>query len=181
MNLDVPDSLQVVVERIVSTSSSHGERLASLAEQIHALGVREVPPRSNDGPWIRRFLRGDAFLPWCAAFLLWCLMVLAAPLPSIGYWRGRSVDAWWRSAKKDGTAFGHWIRPRRGDLLFWRRRGKSDAGRGRHIDVIVDVRHEDGRTRLTVIGGNVNDRVSKYGVWHGDSAILGYGRVGAER
>lgn len=163
--------------KILRTAAPPGERLAVLAERLYMMGIAEEPIGSNDGPWVRFFMRGDRGLAWCAGFVLTLMLLIHAPMPSAGYWRGRSVSALMRASKRDGTFMGPAVIPQRGDLVFWKGRAGSDAGRGMHVDIVLKVVIVGDTVRLHVIGGNVSHVVKQRVIRHRDPRIAGYHRV----
>lgn len=91
----------------------------TLAVAAHFVGVKEHPPKSNDGPEVSGFLKAvglPAGYPWCAAFV-WCAVAKAAaaageenPLPRTGgvgtLWA--MVDSKWKTHEpKRGCIFIH--------------------------------------------------------------------------
>ena len=139
-------------------------------------GLSPETEGENRGPWLRSVLRGGDGLPWCADAVMSAIDAVGAPrLPAFKagahrYWHNRSVKNMELATKRGGLWFGHSIMPRRGDLIFWDRRGR------RHVDVVM---HADATNRkLVCLGGNVADRVAETVVRLGNPTITGFARIG---
>ena len=129
------------------------ERLVQLAAyHCDVLGVHEEPKGSNDGPWVRKYLRaaGIGFpAPWCAAFVTYLLKQCGyKDFPN----RPASVLMWsrWVEAKEKNVA-----EPKRGDLIYF-----LNANGTGHIGIVLE-RRADGTCRT--IEANTNDEGSREG------------------
>ena len=142
--------------------------LAKMQEFL-ALGIREFGHVPNDGPPSVLFMRGDK-LPWCAGLVLTCLEF--AGVKNLQYWTSRNVQAFEDHSK----ATDHWFEPNQhpcpGDVIFFRERGLSDAGTGRHCGMVE--RMELGE--IHTIEGNVGDKMARMRYSLTDSRITGYAR-----
>jgi hypothetical protein len=122
-----------------------------------AAGVVEDPLGSNKGiPWTRYALPGEDPLAWCARFVRWCFIEAGHPLPGNRYMIG-NVERMQRELDDRGAILPARMEPQPGDLAFWLDRGASDAGSGRHVDLVVAA----GALTMTVVGGNVSHRVKR--------------------
>ena len=150
---------------------------------IKEIGVKEATGK-NDGIPAQRYSRGDA-LPWCASFLLYCFDFADEDLaiwdtgkgPGIGpksdFWKLRSVEAMEEYMKERGCWFGWNITPRRNDVIFFATRGRSDAGAGRHVGIVEQVKG----AWVYTIEGNVGNKVSRQKHKLSSNRITGYARV----
>jgi hypothetical protein len=136
------------------------------------VGVREDPPRSNDGEPMRRYaLPGERPAAWCARFVRAGFSAIGHPLPG-NQWLIPSVVELQRALGDLGAfipieaarAFiadgvgAPAARPRPGDLVFLGPDGLSDIGRrGHHVGVVE--RFEDGV--ICSIDGNWSDAVTR--------------------
>lgn len=120
------------------------------------VGVAEATGH-NDGVPAERYMAGER-LPWCAAFVLWCLREAGYPAP-VNQWMARNVH-FFEVAMKDK---GYWedprMTPRPGDIFFLAGRDGSDSGPGRHMGFVEAVDLERGIIRT--IEGNLNNRVAR--------------------
>lgn len=95
------------------------KHMVAVAMEEHARGAREIPPGSNRGPDVDRYLRGvrgdGVYLltlhgsrgaPWCARFALWCLETACARLncapPTVGAGDLASTWKWREWAERHG-------------------------------------------------------------------------------
>lgn len=92
-------------------------RLKALDIAIKFIGVRENPPNSNWGFWVKKFLAASGIsfpAPWCAAFVCYCYEVAGYALTfpnraSVGFF-----EAWLK--KND---FAPIARPLKGDIVCY--------------------------------------------------------------
>lgn len=123
------------------------------------VGVKEVPPSSNRGPEVDRWIRGvglnpEGAYPWCAAFIHGCFHEAAAalkipnPCPRTG-----SALGMWLKAKPSQRVAAKVARP---GMVF-----VLDLGHGTgHVGFVEAV---SART-ITTIEGNTNDGGSREGI-----------------
>ena len=143
---------------------------------ITQLCIREATGQ-NDGIPAERYNRGER-TAWCASFVLWCFEQAGRPIhrSESEWWQMRSVAFLGERLKERGL----WLRssalPQRNDLVFLAHRGRSDAGRGRHVGIVESVPLA-GSGRVTSIDGNWGDAVSRVVRVASDPEITGYGRV----
>lgn len=137
------------------------------------LGIKEETGH-NDGIPADRYMRGDE-LAWCAGFVLWCYDESDDPdipeAPS-DYWKLRNVDTMEKDLKRRGLWIGPSVIPAPNDLIFYRNRGSSDSGSGRHVGIVERV---SGGIAYT-IEGNLGDEVRRSSEELDSDRITGYGR-----
>ena len=132
------------------------------------LGVREATGH-NDGTPAERYLDGEAGLPWCAAFVLWCFRKGCCEIPG-NRWKLRAVRELYR-ALRDAGAFV--TDPAPGDIVFFNARLGSDAGTtGWHVG-IVETAMKDA---IGTIEGNAGDAVRRCNHSRANPRIVGYAR-----
>lgn len=145
---------------------SFSERFADIATS--QLGVKEVA--GNKGlPFERYGIRGEDPLPWCARFVRWCLEMAGYKIPwnryemaSVAYLEKQFIDRGWVVTE-----------PARGDIVFFKSRGKSDRGPGRHIGIVVKVWD----TGFQTVEGNLGDKVAKMSYKHSTKNVSCFGRI----
>lgn len=121
-----------------------------IAERYLAAGAKEATGK-NDGPTIRRFLREDAQLNWCSAFVLTCFDEAGAPLPG-NFYANRAVKTLETELRGAGAEIAREAL-RRGDIVTFERRG------GAHVGIVAEV-IPDVRAFFSV-EGNVSNRVKR--------------------
>ena len=132
------------------------------------LGVRERTG-NNDGVPAQRYADGRRE-PWCADFVAWTHRQAGKPIP--GNQRSlASVQHMEDQMKRNGMF--HRGTPKPGDVIFFKNRGGSDRGAGRHVGIVEKV--EGGRVHT--IEGNSGNRVRRRSYPLNLSRISGYGRV----
>lgn len=124
------------------------------------VGVREATG-ANDGLPADRYMRGDK-LPWCAGFLLWCNQQSEDPKlysTTAEYYLMRAVSEFenMMRARQKWVAFNPKVLPQENNIIFFRNRGASDSGPGRHVGIILTVDSE--RERITTVEGNLGNAV----------------------
>ena len=145
-----------------------------VAIALSQVGVRESPKGSNRGPDVDKYT-GCRAEPWCAHFVAWCFREASAELPGDvmpSPKRARayaSVSHTLRVFQEHGWFYNE---PQVGDIVFYSKRGKSDAGSGKHIGIVVAVGPESFET----VEGNWGDRVAKRVVDRDFPDIVGFGR-----
>lgn len=143
------------------------------------IGITEATGH-NDGIPADRYMRGDA-LAWCAGFVLWCYD--ESDWPSLyssarEYYSLRSVQKLEDAMRARGVWFGprlvDSVEP--GDLVFYANRGRSDAGRGRHVGLVVEGTGGIPGTAFETIEGNWGNEVKRRRVSVIDLSITGFAR-----
>jgi len=164
------------------------DAVLALARAALLAGVREAPPYSNRGPEIDGYLRGCVRggrplgvlgVPWCAAFVSWCLWraaygdeaeARARAWSALGYVEsGEGPPVGWRAAVAElvtdarGTSTWHDAAeggsPGPGDLLVMGRLGQDPRRGGLgHVAIVAEVAEGGG---LWAIGGNESDAVRR--------------------
>lgn len=147
--------------------------LALASDQV---GYHETPPGSNRGLRVDVYTGGRAE-PWCAHFVAWLFRQVGLDLPddippspkqhnpiaSVSHLERVMTELGWMHQE-----------PKTGDLVFYKTRGRSDAGPGRHIGFVAYV---DPRSReIHTIEGNWSDSVQRRVLPLGHNSITGYGR-----
>lgn len=138
------------------------------------VGFKEDPKGSNRGVDIDKFT-GRRAEPWCAHFVAWVFREADLPIPGDVIPNAKranplaSVTHMERVFAEHGWAVRE---PAPGDVVFFKSRGQSDRGPGRHVGIVVGV----DLTHLDVIDGNWADRVCLRRVRRDDPQISGYGR-----
>ncbi len=119
------------------TSAWAGDTLCISRAEI---GKGEVG-QNNRGPDIKKYLKGQEGLSWCAGFVSWCLE--QANIKELDY--SLSAKAIFNQAKNKGMLTDN---PQPGDLIcFWRESPKSWQG---HIGIVSRVT----KTEIMAIEGN---------------------------
>jgi len=144
------------------------------------IGITEATGH-NDGVPADRYMRGDR-LAWCAGFVIYCYDVSDWPslyMNTAGYYRLRNVQAMEDEMKERGCFYGaalaNIVWP--GDVVFYRSRGKSDKGAGRHVGLVVGVDYDDGKVAaIKTIEGNLSDSVTRRRLKPTDQQIAGFAR-----
>lgn len=149
------------------------DKLLSLAKQ--QIGLKEATGK-NDGE-IEKFTGGRQE-PWCAHFVAWLFREVGLPLPTDripsntpnGYNPLASVTNMKKVFQKHG-----WMveGPVEGGVVFFSKRGQSDAGPGRHVGVIESVEADCFYT----IEGNWGNAVKRVKRRNSDKSIWGFGKV----
>lgn len=146
------------------------------------VGVRESNGPNNGIP-SEKYMGGRKE-PWCAHFIAWLFRTSgnalpndvfnvsptrANPLAGVQYMEDMfKKNGWWFA--KGNPKIG---KPEPGDIIFYRSRGGSDSGRGRHVGLVERV---DGGYIYT-IEGNLGDAVKRNRVFLASNKISGFGRV----
>lgn len=153
----------------------------TLADRVLAIARREADEGvcesggPNCGTPSLRYMGGRQE-PWCSHFVAWCFRKAGRPLP------GDVEPSPTRAAALAGVAHmervfeehGWLVRePQRGDVVFFRARGQSDPGRGRHVGIVERVTP----TLLHIVDGNWKDRVYRRAILRSDTTIAGFARV----
>ena len=164
-----PDSEETIAPDIQPSVSSAAEALIAKAESQLGKG-RESDNSTIYGAWWANRVNDTVFrdAKWCAMFLSWCANEAGVSEKTIGYFAACSYWQKWftdngRWQSKDGYT------PVRGDILFL----DYDAnGEANHNGIVKSV---SGNT-VTVIEGNVNDKVDNVTYDLSNEQIIGYGK-----
>ena len=133
-----------------------------------------MPKGSNRGDQVDIYT-GNRAEPWCAHFVAWLYRQIQLPLPDDKQPSPKqhnpiaSVSHLERCLRELGWLYRE---PKVGDLVFYATRGKSDAGPGRHIGLVVQVVGDT----IHTIEANWGDRVARRQLKSTDPTITGYGR-----
>jgi hypothetical protein len=144
----------------------------SLADDICETALAEVGTREsgeNNGiPLSRYGLPGDVPGPWCARYCRWVLSVCGVKIAGNQYELGR-VQYMEERCKELG-----WMieTPERGCLVFFKNRIGSDAGIGRHVGFVVEVK----KNLLVTCEGNTSNKVAKRSYPWPCSTVAGFAR-----
>jgi hypothetical protein len=142
---------------------------------LSQVGFREDPKGSNRGVDVDKYT-GARAEPWCAHFVAWVFREAGRPIPGDVVPNRKRANPL-ASVSHTERVFGEhgWLvrEPAPGDVIFFKTRGRSDAGPGRHIGIVVGV----DLTHVDVVDGNWADRVSKRRVRRDDPEIANYGRL----
>lgn len=131
------------------------------------IGVRERTGR-NDGVPAQRYSQGRKEA-WCANFVSWAHRKAGKPLP--GNQRSLASVQYMEDQMKKTGAF-HKGTPKPGDIIFFKNRGQSDRGSGRHVGIVERV----SGGRVHTIEGNSGNRVRRRSYDLNNARISGYGR-----
>lgn len=131
------------------------------------LGVREATG-NNDGIPSKRYMDGRKE-PWCANFVSWAFRQTGHPLP--GNQRSLASVQYMEDQMKKAGKF-HRGTPAAGDVIFFKNRGGSDSGPGRHVGIVEKV--ENGY--VYTIEGNSSNGVNRRKYKLDNGRIAGYGR-----
>jgi hypothetical protein len=138
------------------------------------VGFREDPKGSNRGVDIDKYT-GARAEPWCAHFVAWVFREAGKPIPGDIIPNKKRANPLASVSHTERVFAEHgWLvrEPGPGDVVFFKTRGQSDRGPGRHIGIVVGV----DLTHIDVVDGNWGDRVSKRRIRRNDPEIVNYGR-----
>ena len=143
------------------------------------LGIHEDTGH-NDGVPADRYMRGDE-LAWCAGFVLWCYDIsdvedLATSTKD--YYKMRNVQKFEDEMKRRGLWFGRRFHQyvRRDDVIFYRDRGSSDKGAGRHVGIVTSEGCRNLFSKIDSVEGNLGDAVKRATHKIDDDRITGFAR-----
>jgi len=150
------------------------EALCTLARS--QVGYREVPKGSNRGAAIDLYT-GARAEPWCGHFVAWCFRIVGWSIPNDTIPSNSIANPLAGVAYMLNVFRTHgWVynEPRVGDVVFYMSRGGSDAGRGMHCGIVVNV----SGTTIETVEGNWSDAVClrKFDYTKSNPAIAGFGR-----
>ena len=146
-----------------------------VAIALSQVGVRESPKGSNRGHQVDVYTGGRPE-PWCAHFVAWCFREANRPIPGDAVPSAKlanplaSVTYTERMVQEHGWSMQE---PAVGDIVFFKTRGRSDRGPGRHIGIVSAVTLTD----IEVVDGNWGDAVTRRRMPRTHPEIVGYGRV----
>jgi hypothetical protein len=139
----------------------------ALAMAQSQVGIREASG-NNDGIPAQRYSNGRRE-PWCANFVAWTFRESGNPLP--GNQRSLASVQYMEDQMKKAGRF-HTGTPQPGDVIFFKNRGDSDSGPGRHVGIVEKV--ENGR--IYTIEGNSGNQVARRSYPIGHPRVAGFGR-----
>ncbi len=131
---------------------------------------------NNDGIPAKRYMRGSK-LPWCCGFICWSNdnsddPKIANTVKKFWSW-GTNVRSLEEKMMKTGQWYGKAITPERNDLIFFKTRGQSDPGRGRHVGIVTHV--DD--AYVYTIEGNLGNAVKRGKYKRSSARISGYAKI----
>lgn len=138
------------------------------------VGFREDPRGSNRGAHVDLYTGGRAE-PWCGHFVAWLFRVWGRPLPGDVPPSPTRANPLASVAHMERVFQEHqWSfrEPAAGDVAFYRNRGLSDPGRGRHVGFVVKTTP----TSIETVEGNWGDAVVRRTLPRADARISGFGR-----
>ena len=155
---------------LASARSGRGSAagLKALNKARSQIGVRERTGR-NDGTPAQRYSNGRREA-WCANFVSWAFRKSGNKLP--GNQRSLASVQYMENQMKKAGKF-HRGTPKPGDIIFFKNRGRSDRGGGRHVGIVERVANG----RIYTIEGNSSNRVRRRSYSLRNSRISGYGRM----
>lgn len=140
------------------------------------VGIKEATG-NNDGTAIAIFTGGRKE-PWCAHFVAWCYRTAGKPIPgdivptetkanplaSVSHMERVFKDLEWLYRE-----------PKVGDVVFFKSRGGSDSGPGRHVGLVESIDVKTGS--ITTIEGNLSNAVKRTIHKLDNPRISGFGRL----
>ena len=121
------------------------------------VGVTEEP--GNTGvPFMRYALGGEVPAAWCARFVRWAFEKAGRPLPG-NRWKNGSVNEMMVACTQAGWGV---TGPKPGAIVFFKTRGDSDRGPGRHVGVVTSVSGDMFQTIEGNAGGGVKVARNSY-------------------
>lgn len=132
------------------------------AKEVDVYKVHEVT--TNSSPRIDAYLKlagGAPGMPWCAAFVTWCMNTAGVKLKylPIGS-KALSACNYLEWARKLGIATDNFDLVSRGDMFVWCNSAKWQG----HIGFVVETRKILGLKYIRTIEGNSNDAGAREGV-----------------
>jgi cell wall-associated NlpC family hydrolase len=141
------------------------------------IGVREATG-NNDGIPSQRYAHGRN-VPWCAYFVDYSFKKAGVQIPgktmakgSVQYMEDQVKKAARETPDKWAYVNSGAGQPQKGDIIFFKNRGDSDRGGGRHVGIVDRV--ENGR--VYTIEGNSSNGVRKRSYPMNHPRVAGYGR-----
>lgn len=145
-----------------------------LAIALNEVGVTEEPKGSNRGERVDLYTGGRAE-PYCAHFVAWCFRESKTPIPGDVPPNTKRANPLASVAHMERVFAEHgWLvkEPKVGDVVFYRNRGQSDPGRGRHVGLVLGV----DKDYIETVEANWSDAVVKRRLLRSDPRIANYGR-----
>ena len=167
VNANAPGATQIAPGQFTAHGASQTGQKALEAARSQ-LGVREASGR-NDGVPSQRYMNGRKE-PWCANFVAWAFRQTGQELP--GNQRSLASVQYMEDSMKKAGKF-HTGVPAPGDIIFFKNRGRSDRGTGRHVGIVEKV--ENGF--VYTIEGNTSNAVRRRKYSLSEARISGYGRA----
>jgi cell wall-associated NlpC family hydrolase len=149
---------------------SHDDVIALALTQV---GKAEVPRGSNGGPDIEPYTGGRRE-PYCAHFVAWLFRQCGKPLPDDIVPSPKQHNPLASVSHMERVFNDHdWIyrEPAPGRVVFYKTRGKSDRGPGRHVGLVVSTAVDT----FDTVEGNWSDKVVRRTVRRNDPSISGFG------
>jgi hypothetical protein len=153
---------------------SGAEAVITLA--LAQVGLEEVPRGSNRGPDIDKFTGGNA-VPYCALGICWLFRECGRAIPGDFVPTPGRMSPLCSVTHMERVFTEHdWMvmAPQPGDVVFYKDRGLSDRGPGRHVGLVVEV-NDYGQTFRTV-EFNWSQGVRSRWVKREDPKVVGFGR-----
>lgn len=148
-----------------------GPFVSTLLELLDSqVGVKEDGGPNAGMPLMRYGLKGEAPAPWCARFVRWAFSECGRPLVG-NAWKLGAVAYMREQCEASG-----WMvqgMPQPGDIVFFRTRIGSDAGKGHHVGIVTAT---DGHLFQTV-EGNSGDAVKRRRYAITEPAVWGFARA----
>jgi len=145
-----------------------------IAIALNEVGVKEQPLGSNRGERVDLYTGGRAE-PYCAHFVAWCFREAGMAIPGDVIPMPKRANPLASVAHMERVFFEHgWLmkEPLPGDVIFYKNRGQSDPGRGRHVGLVLGV----DKGYIETVEANWSDSVVKRRLPRSDPRIANYGR-----
>jgi hypothetical protein len=138
------------------------QTLLVAAKEVDVHKVHEI--KTNSSPRIDMYLKlagGSPGMPWCAAFVTWCLNTAGVKLKYLPLGaKALSACNYLEWARKNGIATDRAEIVKRGDMFVW-----CDANKWQgHIGFVVETRKVLGMWFVRTIEGNSNDAGAREGI-----------------
>lgn len=149
---------------------------------ITQLGVKEATG-NNDGIPAERYTQGEE-LPWCASLIVWCNNHsddedLSPTLKD--EFAMRRVQTFEDRMKERGKFFTDPYLVQKNDIVFFKKRGNSDLGAGRHMGIVSNAsRNPYGAgfpPMIDTVEGNTSNAVDRRSYPGNDPYITGFARI----
>lgn len=151
-----------------------GNPIADAAKAEYDKGVKEVPPGSDDGPYIEEYTEGNPN-PWSPDFVSWVYNKAGSAFTggSGSDWHLRSVTAissWLRANGQYTTRQEKTFEPQPGDVLVIAQDGDGED----HVGIVYSISNN----AITTIEGNVTDAlvIKTYNNYATNARIVGWGK-----
>jgi hypothetical protein len=148
---------------VIDTMTPGGMALTKAIQEWQA-GAKEIPPNSNDGPFVKKYFSAIGLnlpLPWSTAFVVWCYLSNPSLAPQLSFMKTPSPDKLYAEMKNRGFILPVNESPLPGDIVFLLRQvnGVKHAGivQSAENDLVYTI---EGNVTITgVDGGTVSKRV----------------------